>query len=529
MKIEGQQIIGATLDDQHNGKSFYPTNPGTGEEITTVKYHNASEDQMDKAVRLAAKAHADYKNTSSKKRAEFIRAIASEIESIGELLTSTAGAETGLPDGRLNGERGRTTGQLKMFADWIEEGSYLQATIDEALPDRKPMPRSDLRRVNQPLGPVVVFGASNFPLAFSTAGGDTASALAAGCPVIVKAHPAHPGTAELVGKAIQAAARKTNMPEGVFSLIQGNTNETGKFLVMHPLVKAVGFTGSFGGGKALYDLAQTRPTPIPVYAEMGSSNPVFILPGAIKSRGSQIASGLAGSINLGAGQFCTNPGLFLVKDSEESASFTKDIQAAFSDLKSQTMLTPDIHHAYVSGAEGLIQTGKYQVIAQGNVSQGAHSGIPTLFQANYADVKDEPNLTEEVFGPSSIMVKSDSTEEILEFAASLDGHLTATIHAEDSDSELLDELLPILQEKVGRIIFNGYPTGVEVCHAMIHGGPFPATTNSATTSVGTAAIYRFLRPVCYQDIPDKHLPDALKKDNPLGIQRLVNGKYELGN
>lgn len=526
MKIEGQQIIGMTLDDHHDGNTFYPVNPGTGKEITTVKYHNASEEQMDNAVRLAAKAHTAYKSTSAKKRAQFIRAIASEIESIGELLTSTAGAETGLSDGRLNGERGRTTGQLNMFADWIEEGSYLQATIDEAIPDRKPMPRSDLRRVNQPIGPVVVFGASNFPLAFSVAGGDTASALAAGCPVVVKAHPAHPGTSELVGKAIQAAARKTNMPEGVFSLIQGNTNETGKYLVMHPLVKAVGFTGSFGGGKALYDLAQTRPTPIPVYAEMGSTNPVFILPGALKLRGKEIAEGMAGSINLGAGQFCTNPGVFMVEKSDDINAFTEVIKEAFTNLQTQVMLTPDIHHAYVSGAEGLIQTGKYQVIAQGNMGQDAHSGIPTLFQANYADVKNESHLTEEVFGPSSIMITSDSTEEILEFAASLDGHLTATIHAEDTDGELLDQLLPILQEKVGRIIFNGYPTGVEVCHAMVHGGPFPATTDSATTSVGTAAIYRFLRPVCYQDIPDKHLPDALKYNNPLGIQRLVNGKYE---
>ncbi|MBY5956872.1 aldehyde dehydrogenase (NADP(+)) [Membranicola marinus] len=527
MKIQGQQIIGLTLEQYQNGDPFYPVNPNTGEEIKSVDYYNASTDHMNQAIQLAAKAHADYKNTTAKERAEFLRAIAREIENIGPLLTDTAGAETGLPDGRLNGERGRTVGQLNMFADWIEDGAYLQATIDEAMPDRTPMPRSDLRKVNQPIGPVVVFGASNFPLAFSVAGGDTASALAAGCPVVVKGHPAHPGTSELVGKAIQEAARKTNMPDGVFSMVQGNTHEVGQYLVMHPRIKAVGFTGSFGGGKALYDLAQTRPTPIPVYAEMGSTNPVFILPGALKARGPKIAAGLAGSINLGAGQFCTNPGVFMVPDSDESENFTQDLQTAFTDLDSQTMLTPGIHSAYTSGTSKLRDSGAFRVLAQGQSEENKLAGRPTLFQARYADVKANALISEEVFGPASIMVTSDSTDEILEFAKSLDGHLTATIHAEDSDSDVLDQLIPVLQEKVGRIIFNGYPTGVEVCHAMVHGGPFPATTDSSTTSVGTSAIYRFLRPVCYQDIPDQHLPDALKRDNPLGIPRLVNGKQEL--
>jgi len=325
MNIEGKQIIGMTLDGSGSGRAFYPVNPQTGKEIKEIDYFNASEEQMDRAVKLSARAFTAYKNTSAKERAGFLRAIAEEIESIGELLTSTAGAETGLPAGRLDGERGRTTGQLRLFADWIEEGSYLQATIDEALPDRKPLPRSDIRKMNQPLGPVVVFGASNFPLAFSVAGGDTASALAAGCPVIVKAHPAHPGTSELVGKAIRSAAEKTDMPDGVFSLVQGNTHHAGEYLVGHPLVKAVGFTGSFRGGKALYDLAQSRPVPIPVYSEMGSSNPVFILPGALKSRREQIATGLAGSINLGAGQFCTNPGLFMVQESEEADAFSDNL------------------------------------------------------------------------------------------------------------------------------------------------------------------------------------------------------------
>ncbi len=525
MNIEGKQIIGLTLDSSGSGAAFYPVNPQTGKEIKEVKYFNASEEQMDKAVKLSSKAHISYKKTSSKERAGFLRAIAEEIESIGELLTTTAGAETGLPAGRLNGERGRTTGQLRMFADWVEDGSYLQATIDEALPERKPLPRADIRRMNQPLGPVVVFGASNFPLAFSVAGGDTASALAAGCPVVVKAHPAHPGTSELVGKAIRSAAKKTNMPDGVFSLVQGNTHHAGEYLVGHPLVKAVGFTGSFRGGKALYDLAQARPVPIPVYSEMGSSNPVFILPGALKSRGEQIAAGLAGSINMGAGQFCTNPGLFMVQKSDDTDTFSANLTESFSGLESQVMLTPGIHNAYKDGTNRLTQSGNYKIMARGQEEQSQLAGRPTLFQADYNEVKGNPLLTEEVFGPSSIMVNAETEDEILDFARSLDGHLTTTIHADDSDGELVDLLLPILQEKVGRIIFNGYPTGVEVCHAMVHGGPFPATTVSSSTSVGTAAIYRFLRPVCYQDIPDRHLPDALKQDNPLDIWRLVNGEW----
>ena len=525
MQIEGHQIIGYKTDDSNQNHGFQAVNPATGKPIAEYTFFNASETQMDQAIELADQAFRLYKQTSAQVRAHFLRAIADEIDQRGELLTITAGAETGLPAGRLNGERGRTIGQLRMFADWIEEGSYLNATIDTALPDRQPLPRADIRRMNQPLGPVVVFGASNFPLAFSVAGGDTASALAAGCPVIVKAHPAHPATSELVGKAIQVAARKTDMPEGVFSLIQGNSNESGQYLVTHPLVRAVGFTGSFRGGKALYDLAQTRPHPIPVFAEMGSTNPVFILPGALKKRGKEIASGLSGSVNLGAGQFCTNPGVFMIRDTDETDSFIKQITTAFTSLPSQVMLTPGIHQAYKTGTRRLANAGHYTILAQGPDEDLPGAGRPTLFRASWSAVRNDPQLTEEVFGPSSIMLNAGTDEEILEFAHSLEGHLTATIHAEDSDDALLDQLLPILQEKVGRIIFNAYPTGVEVCHAMVHGGPFPATTDSATTSVGTASIFRFLRPVCYQDIPNRYLPDALKKENPLGILRLVNGQY----
>lgn len=525
MNIEGHQIIGFNYSRNSDPKKFYAINPKTGNPITEREFHSATEEQMDAAVELAMAAHVAYKNKTSHQRGEFLRAIAEEIEKIGDHLTIIGHEETGLPADRLKGERGRTTGQLRLFADWIEDGHYFQATIDKGDPERKPLPKPDVRKMNHPLGPVVVFGASNFPLAFSVAGGDTASALAAGCPVIVKGHPAHPATSELVGKAIQTAAQRTNMPEGVFSLVHGNTHHTGEYLVAHPGIKAVGFTGSFRGGKALFDLAQKRPEPIPVYAEMGSTNPVFILPEALKTRKQAIATGLANSINLGAGQFCTNPGLFIVPSTSDRSEFTELLKNSFSDLESQTMLTPAIHGAYNEGTKDLQDSG-YPILAMGKETAEPYAARPTLFQVNYSEVQADDKLTEEVFGPSSIMISAESEDEILEFARSLEGHLTATIHAENGDETLLSKLLPILQEKVGRIIYNAYPTGVEVCHAMVHGGPFPATTNSSTTSVGTSAIYRFLRPVCYQDIPQEFLPDALKDENPLGILRMVNGKFD---
>lgn len=526
MKLEGIQIIGHALK-KAEGKTagFHGVNPDTGASLEDVTFYDATESEMDQALEQAQEAFGEYKSMSNARKAAFLRAAADEINAAGEALTARAVAESGLPEGRLTGERGRTTNQLRMFADYIEAGYYVDAIIDEALPDRQP-PRSDIRRMNHPLGPVVVFGASNFPLAFSVAGGDTASALAAGCPVVVKAHPAHPGTSEIVGRAIIRAAEKTGMPSGVFSLVQGVRHETGGYLVSHPITTAVGFTGSFRGGKALYDLAQKRNTPIPVYAEMGSTNPVFILPGALAEKGEEVAAALTSSINLGAGQFCTNPGVFMVKDGEETETFASQLQSAFSAQKGQVMLTEGIHHAYSRGTSALEQDKKYTLLARGEKGEKKLAAEPALFRARYSDVKADEKLAEEVFGPSSIMISSSSDEEILDFARSLDGHLTATIHATEADEELVAKLLPVLQEKVGRIIFNGYPTGVEVCHAMVHGGPFPSTTFPSTTSVGTSAIYRFLRPVCYQDTPDAFLPPALQKDNPLGIHRLVNGEWE---
>lgn len=526
MKTEGIQIIGYTLKspDRTEG-GFQAINPATEKPASDVIYYSATEKEMDEAMKLAAAAFESYKNIPASRRAEFLRAIADEIEASGEALTRTGTAETGLPAGRLDGERGRTTGQLRMFADYIEEGYYVQAIIDEALPDRTP-PRSDLRRMNHPLGPVVVFGASNFPLAFSVAGGDTSSALASGCPVVVKAHPAHPGTSEIAGRAIMRAAQKTNMPEGVFSMVQGNDHESGSYLVTHPSACAVGFTGSYAGGKALYDLAQKRPVPIPVYSEMGSSNPVFILPGALAKNKADIAKQLTGSVNLGAGQFCTNPGLVMVPAGEDTEQFARSLTESFSSQTGQVMLTEGIHSAYNKGKERLEKNNAYTLLAKGEKGENTLAGEPAIFRADYKEVQSDPKLTEEVFGPSSILITTEQEEDLLQFARSLEGHLTVTLHAADEDSDLVNKLLPILQEKAGRIIFNGYPTGVEVCHAMVHGGPYPATTMPGTTSVGTSAIYRFLRPVCYQDTPDQFLPEALKAANPLGIRRLVNGEWK---
>jgi len=370
---------------------------------------------------------------------------------------------------------------------------------------------------------VGIFGASNFPLAFSVAGGDTASALAAGCPVVVKAHPAHPGTSELVGKAIIKAAQKSEMPEGVFSLLQGKGHEIGRAMVMHPKVKAVGFTGSFKGGKALYDAAQQRPEPIPVYAEMGSTNPVFILPGAMQERAQQIGEGLAASVNLGVGQFCTNPGMVVkLKGAAAADTFEQSLRRAISATASSTMLTEGISNAYNAGAGIMSKIEGVDVLAKG----AAGENPSFIFETDVPTALAKEDISKEVFGPSSVLINGRDKEEILQFAQNLEGHLTATVHATEADIELYSELFAILEEKVGRIIINGFPTGVEVCDSMMHGGPFPATTDSRTTSVGTLAIMRFARPISYQSYPQSLLPDALKDDNPLKIKRLVNGAWE---
>jgi 2,5-dioxopentanoate dehydrogenase len=514
----------ATTLSQPGAQTFTAVNPATGEPLSAV-YTNATDEEVDRAVRQAEEAFDMYRQKSGSERAAFLERIAEEILALGDELIQVCMQETGLPEARLQGERGRTMNQLKLFAEVLREGSWVNARIDTALPNRQPLPRPDLRQLHIALGPVGVFGASNFPLAFSVAGGDTASALAAGCTVVVKAHPAHPGTSDLVGRAITRAAEATGMPKGVFSLVQGASVEVGMALVTHPLLKAIGFTGSFRGGTAIFKAAAARPEPIPVYAEMGSTNPVFILPGALQERADAIAQGLAASATLGVGQFCTNPGLVVTPESELAEAFIQKAGAHFEASKPGTMLTAGIKSAYDAGVERLRQVEGVSVVASGAAPEGSCAGTAYLLRASAQNLLDHPDLAEEVFGPSSLTVTASSKDELLQLAQSLQGHLTATLHATPADLTEYADLVRILERKVGRLLLNGFPTGVEVSHAMVHGGPYPATTDARSTSVGTAAIYRFARPVCYQDFPAQALPAALQNDNPLGILRLVNGQY----
>jgi 2,5-dioxopentanoate dehydrogenase len=440
---------------------------------------------------------------------------------LGDDLTSRYTAESGLPLGRAQGERGRTIGQLRLFAGLLNEGSWVHAIVDTAQPDRQPLPKPDLRAMEIAIGPVGVFGASNFPLAFSVAGGDTVSALAAGCPVIFKGHPSHLGTSELMGKAIIEAAKKTNMPDGVFSLLFDDGIEIGQALVKHPNIKAIGFTGSYKAGKSIFDAAASRTEPIPVYAEMGSTNPVFVLPKTLKEKGETIAQNYLNSVTMGVGQFCTNPGLLIFQTNND---FLNALKIKSTDSVGGIMLNKGIQSVYHKGIEELE---KYAiVIGIGKKPDGFTAAQPTVLHANYRTFIDNPILAEEVFGPSGVVVEAHNKEEMLAIASNLSGHLTATVFG--SEEELIEykELLDILTQKVGRLIVNGFPTGVEVTHAMVHGGPFPATTNSRTTSVGTMSITRFTRPVCYQDMPESLLPDALKSSNPLSIWRVINGNLE---
>lgn len=483
-------------------------------------------DEVERACELASAAFSSYRETGLEERARFLETIAENIEGLGDDLVQRAVAETGLPRGRIEGERARTVGQLRLFADVIRNGQWLQVRIDEALPDRQP-PRADLRQRHIPLGPVAVFGASNFPLAFSVAGGDTASALAAGAPVIVKAHSAHPGTSELVGRAVQAAVAQCSLPEGVFSLLFGAGRDIGAALVADGRIKAVGFTGSRSGGQALMKIAANRPEPIPVYAEMSSINPLFLMPQALRNRAAAIAEGFVGSLMMGAGQFCTSPGLVFAIDSEHTDTFIKNAAQGLERQGCQTMLTAGIYSAYERGVDQLAKRSNVEMLAQARIADGSNQCRAALFVTTAEEFLQDTGLSDEVFGSCSLVVKCKNDAQLLEVARHLEGQLTATIHAESNDdADLLKCLLSQLELKAGRILFNGFPTGVEVCHAMVHGGPFPATSDSRTTSVGSAAIYRFLRPVCYQDVPAILLPDALAENNRLGITRLINGKSD---
>ncbi|WP_191601709.1 aldehyde dehydrogenase (NADP(+)) [Marinomonas algicola] len=462
---------------------------------------------VDVAVEAAEQAFLEYGYSSREVRAEFLNAIADEIDARGDDITAIGCSETGLPEARLIGERGRTCGQLRLFAEHILQGDYLDKRHDSALPERQPLPRADLKLIQRPIGPIAVFGASNFPLAFSTAGGDTAAALAAGCPVVVKGHSAHPGTGEIVAEAIYAAIQKCGMPAGVFSLIQGGNRDVGSALVQHPLIKAVGFTGSLAGGRALFDLCASRPEPIPFFGELGSVNPMFLFPDAVSNRGEELAKGWAGSLTMGAGQFCTNPGVAVLLAGEDADLFVSNTIESLSSVPSQTMLTDGIAEAYRAGQKRIAAaSGVREVLV---TSCDSRNATPYLYTTTAKDWLLNGSLAEEVFGPLGVVVLAASLEEMQQVAQNLEGQLTCTLHIEESDINDAKRFIPVLERKAGRILANAFPTGVEVCDSMVHGGPYPASTNFGATSVGTMSIRRFLRPVCYQDIPVSLLPADL--------------------
>jgi NADP-dependent aldehyde dehydrogenase len=529
MTLIGQSIIGdmpANRGQQsgtYRDTPFAAINPATGERLDP-EYISASAEEVERATSAAEQAFPVYGQLSGTEKAGLLREIAKGLEAMRDSLVERANLETALPVPRLQGEVARTVNQLRMFAEVVEEGSWVTARIDRALPSRTPLPRPDLRSMLRPLGPVVVFGASNFPLAFSVAGGDTASALAAGNPVLVKAHPAHPGTSELVGRAIASSVRAAGLPSGVFALLFDKGTGVGTALVRHPRMKAVGFTGSLAAGRALMDLAGARPDPIPCFAEMSSANPVFILPGALRQRGEQIAKDLYASVTLGAGQFCTKPGLvFLPRD--EADGMLDRLQHFAEGSSPFTMLTQGIAAQFSRTVAERKHSGHVQCRT---TSDGPSAGNPftthaTLLITDAASLEARPELSQEIFGPSALLVSCADREQTLRAAESLQGHLTASIHGTAEDFNQNHDLVAILERKVGRLIFNGYPTGVEVSHAMVHGGPYPATSDSRFTSVGSQAIFRFARPVCYQNFPEHALPQELRNGNPRGILRMVDG------
>lgn len=523
MKISGQSIIGFR-SAVSAGPSFRATNPRTGEHVPP-DFLSAGPDEVNLAASLAYKAFATYGQISGGEKGKFLRSIAAKIEGAVDELVDRAEQETALPKLRLQSETARTCGQLRLFAQVVEEGSWVMARIDRADANSKP-PKPDLRSMLHPLGPVVVFGASNFPLAFSVAGGDTASALAAGNPVIIKAHPAHPGTSELVGQLVRESVQECSLPEGVFSLLLDSGTEVGVALVKHPLVKAVGFTGSHNAGRAIMDVAAARGEPIPVFAEMGSTNPVFILPGALRENGENISSGMYKSFTLGAGQFCTKPGIVFLPENDDATTFVDKLKKSVLDSGQFNMLTSGIRSAYQSATtRRKTETGVNLLAERPASASDQELGVgAALFEADTESFLRNPGLAAEVFGPATLIVRHSTRAQILELARSLGGHLTATIHGTEADLREFSDLIAILKNRVGRLVFNGFPTGVEVSHAMVHGGPYPSTSDGRSTSVGSQAIFRFCRPVCYQGFPESALPDELRNNSPLGIWRQVDGE-----
>lgn len=525
MAITGAFFIGA--ERVATRETFAATNPADNSALTPG-FSISGAEHVQSACALADAVFDAFRESSLEARARFLETIADNIAALGPELIERAELETGLPRARLEGERGRTMGQLRLFANLVRGGDWLGVRVDPALPERTPAPRPDLRQRKIALGPVAVFGASNFPLAFSVAGGDTAAAMAAGCPVVVKAHPAHPGVSELVAGAIVDAVKAAGLPEGVFSMLAGPANALGAALAADPRIKAVAFTGSRAGGLALAKIAQTRAEPIPVYAEMSSINPILLLPHALKARGRELATAFVASLTMGAGQFCTNPGLVLAVAGPDLERFADAAAIGLNGAPPALMLTPRIHQTYIEGVNKLAAQSGVDVLVRGGGDASPNRGRAALFATDAATFLANAELSHEVFGASSLIVRCRDEAEMLRVIAGLEGQLTAALHMDDADQALAGRLLPALERKAGRILANGWPTGVEVSPAMVHGGPCPATTDARGTSVGTLAIERFLRPVCYQNLDDALLPKALRSDNPLGLARLVDGRYEPG-
>jgi len=507
MTINGSLLIAGSERRGSNGE-FTGIEAATGTALP-VSFGGASAADVEEATRLAWEAFDVYRETDLETRAAFLEAISTEIEGVGEELVERAMAETGLPRGRLEGERARTTGQLRLFAKEVREGRFQELRFDAGDPSRKPAPKPDLRLRNIPVGPVAVFGASNFPLAFSVAGGDTASALAAGCPVVVKAHSAHPGTSELVGRAVQRAVLKAGLPAGTFALLFDTGFDIGQQLVADPKIRAVGFTGSRRGGTALMEIASKRKQPIPVYAEMSSINPVILFPGALENRAEDIATSFVSSLALGAGQFCTNPGLILAVDSKGLEVFITKASELLPETGAQTMLTPSIAKAFREGVGRLEQHSEVSMLAKGKTG-GDYDGVAALFETSAASLLAHHELQDEVFGAAGLVVRCKDFEELEQVIDALEGQLTVALHVDAGDLDDARRLVPKLEMLAGRLLVNGFGTGVEVSHAMVHGGPYPATADGRSTSVGTLAIYRFLRPVSYQDFPEAIRPAALR-------------------
>jgi len=525
MTLHGKNFVGNELTTG-SGAPFTAVSP-LDKTLLPGTFYSASLRDADHAVEIAEAAFQSFRLTTGEQRAAFLERIGEGILALGDELISRAHLETGLPEARLTGERGRTVGQLRLFAQIAREGSWVDARIDHAIPDRQPAAKPDLRRMLIPIGPVVVFGSSNFPLAFSVAGGDTASALATGNPVIVKAHSGHPGTSELAATAVRRAVDASGLPPGVFSMLHGSGKVIGVQLVKHPKVRAVGFTGSRAAGRSLFDTAAARSEPIPVFAEMSSLNPVFVLPGALHARSAQIADGFRGSMTLGVGQFCTKPGLVFGVASPALDQFQQSLAASLENVGPASMLHAGIWESYHKGVERASATDGVQLLARSKTKADPvrTQAESVVMRTDFANFLKHPELSEEVFGPFALIISAKTIEELETVARKLEGQLTATVHGSPEDLAASGPLLKILEQKAGRLIINGFPTGVEVCPSMNHGGPYPATTDVRFTSVGTAALYRFVRPVCYQDFPDSLLPAELKEENPLRIRRIIDSKF----